>query len=589
MPLTQEQSRILQSADNYNLVCALPGSGKTHTIIELLLALINNQNNKIIAVTFTNAAAAEMRHRVGQRIPKELRQRLFISTFHALLMQQAKRNPDFSSRKLVIGADAYHPYQYIINRYREHFAEKSRINIKKVKIDRDLLNHITTFKSSALDPDSVQISDLHDDFYKFYLKMMRSMNLWSLDMLTRDVTVGLQKGTVPCIQATHLLIDEYQDVDEIQFEWASLHGRNGSKITVVGDDDQSIYGFRASLGVHGMERFKTAFNAKYHTLSLCFRCARSILASAEKLIQNNEHRMPKKMKTASEVEGKINFYPSVDEHDESSKIVAEVKYWNDGAILSRTNDLLDFLEVQLRLNDIEYQRVNSKSMWTNPIIQIFVKLFYSIAHPADGKYTRDLLLWSGENNQHISSVLNQSGKVGFCHIEWDDNWNEKTKDIHRFTKEYCQVAPSKDTNTINQVLEAVGLFVQANRLISPKSNLYKLFCRFFSSADGNFKERTESLDKLINKRIDKEIKKGILVLTTFHGSKGCEWEKVWLAGVDKGWCPLPPKIGEIDEEEERRLVFVAITRAKTELHISWFDASKYSPYLVEAFGVENLI
>lgn len=601
MGLSTEQYAVSTSVSSHNLVIALPGSGKTHTMISFISNLVDNPLNKILALTFTNAAAEEMKARVGKSIKGRKRKQVFISTFHSAIIQMVKKIPQLASRECLIGSSENQYNNFIFKKMNEIYdirktapngmkftnKELKSLYFFTLKIVKNRLLKLDNVKC----PNAERFSEIMGfDYFDFYSSKLKELKVWPLDFMCREVTKMLVAGEVEPIQCNFLLVDEFQDTDEIQYEWIKTHGKAGTLITVVGDDDQAIYSWRNSLGVKGVEQFKNDFEHNYHTLSMCYRCPPEILLSAERIVLQNHSRIHKVMNTLDSTEGNMYLIPTTDEVEEAAYIVSGMKKHELGsrAILTRTNRQLDLLEVFLKENEIEYKRINSSSIWNNENLIIWVLLLYTVIKPNRNDYLKNVLIELNEDQETISNILSETNGAGFTHLDDEMMWLPSTSRFHHMCREHGGRGRTSDKDKIASTLDDIFNAISSS-LSKKKNEFFEIFKNITLSMRGDLEQRVQSMIELTRRREKTELDNEVVTLTTFHGAKGLEWDTVWLGGVNVDKLPLEVKgvaKEDINYEEERRLLFVAMTRAKRELYISWFSANEPSEFLVEAFCAE---
>ena len=265
--LTEEQAGTIKEPDEHKLIIALPGSGKTFTFISLAEAILKmDDSHSVLLVTFTNAAAGEMKQRIEKRLGKQMARRTKSATFASLMMHQFKQIS--RGRKPVIGAEQYTFVKRALASLHMNTDEIEEWLTKIEQMGRDL-NYVSDDTPSS-------------KVFERYIEILNDDNRYDLNLMARELIHGMRSGEVKPYKHTHLLVDEFQDTDAIQLEWVSCMGEvgaggEGAKIAVVGDDDQSIYSWRGSLGFEAFLEFKERFGASAYVLSRCVRCAPAIL------------------------------------------------------------------------------------------------------------------------------------------------------------------------------------------------------------------------------------------------------------------------------------------------------------------------
>lgn len=617
MSLSAEQAAVTESLNNHNLVLALPGAGKTHTMISFISNLVQNQNNKVIALTFTNAAAEEMRARVGKLVHGQKRKQIFVSTFHALIWQQTKKHPKFNGRMLLTGSSHQRVIAFIIENYRNKFniAEQHKFESeithsedgselekpKKESVTYSFLNVcqklIKLYSETPFHEDvEFEFSKVFEiggvnHFYNYYLQKLDELKYWPLDTMCVEVTRALIVGDIEPINCTQIIVDEFQDTDLVQYSWVKSHGLAGAKITVVGDDDQSIFSFRGALGVHGMRMFKNDFNVITHTLSMCFRCGSEILSSAGEVIKRNSDRINKVMNSGSQIEGEVFLLKSSDQEQELEQITNVIMN-NAGqsiAVLARTNQELNDLEKHLNSEaNIEVNRINSKSIWENDHLKILMHFFCTITQLNPHNHLIPLLVFLQESQSNIVQIKASLGGAGFGHCninEWDLNAN--TILLNQVCQQQWHLADCSDKEKVMALIQFV--ITSFSDILTERTQKFQdVFEEILWSMPGaTLLEKLKCIEDFSNqiKRRDKTDE--LPVLTTLHGSKGLEWDVVCLMGVSADNIPhtMPGvTITPALTEEERRLLYVGMTRAKSKLYLSWFG--EQSRFIEQAFGIE---
>ena len=572
MSLTDNQQLVVDLADGYNLVCALPGSGKTHTSIQTCKQILDTDPQyNMIMVTFTNAATKEMYARLKKVLPAHYMARVKVATFHALALEQSKQLKNIG--KLCIGA------------------KQTSMIIRALRKSHFKGNWDQAIKFLGQYGAMVIPEQLPDDatggwsLYQAYIQLMKSHKLADFDMLCREVRIGLANGNVTPYPHSHILVDEFQDVDETQAAWVIAHGETGTKITVVGDDDQSIYGFRGSKGYEAMQRFQEEFDAVGHVLTICFRCRPEVLLAAKALIEHNIERIPKDMTTSMGPGGHVEIRGFCDAEYQAETILRMIQKPGEWAVIARTNRHLDYIEALLQAYRIPVKRLGGKSFWDHPEVDAFLKLLFSLRHPYSTKYLNEVLGWLEEDEEQILSICEAAKKAkGFPNIKADEaGWHPSVIWFHQYwlpmslnTKDADDLQ-SRITTLIGKCREAKGKTPDQGLAAAAKvADILSL------QLEGDFHER---IDRVIyrleeNKKNKPEeiTEQGVVTLTTMHGCKGLEWEKVIVASC----CHkvVPSKKANC-EEEERRLLYVAMTRAEQELYLFYYES--VSHFLMEAF------
>lgn len=591
MSLSDEQAGAAESIVEHNLVVALPGAGKTHTMMSFIENLVNYALNRVIALTFTAAAAAEMKARLGRKLPVSKRKQVYVSTFHALINKQAQRHPDYKGRKLLSGQEAARTETYLLrqyltlNKYDPSLKIKYKCSLSNsrkcptlLSVCRRVLHAITaTAPTDCVDWCLHELGELNDvldfeqkfaDLYEFYSDGLAGMKVWPMDVMCYEVTKGLLEGEIEPINCTHLIVDEYQDTDPVQYCWIRCHGIGGAKITVVGDDDQSIYSFRGAMGYQGMTRFQDDFDVRLHTLTKCFRCSRDILTLAGEMIAFNDDRLDKPMNTQSTEYGTIihGGFPSDEEYLEKIKELIDTHRCGTRAILARTNQELDEIEGYLSTHEIRTQRLNGSSVWDSDVLKLYLAILLTILDPKSNRHLLNCLVFTHEHQSMINKLQIELNGLGLAHYQGDRNgFNSETLTLFMFCDNASYLAHTKDCDKIDNLIDEI----EQNFNVPDKSA--GLIKKLLTMTPGlTLLQRLWEIEKLTRKRKSKEVEDNLVTLTSFHGSKGLEWDLVIVVGLDDDHIPHKmPNQAVTNVEEERRLLYVAMTRAKSNLALLW--------------------
>ncbi|CAE6863772.1 ATP-dependent DNA helicase Rep [Paraburkholderia aspalathi] len=209
-----------------------------------------------------------------------------------------------------------------------------------------------------------------DTPYNAYQEALARNGKIDFQDLLRLAVAGMEKGEIQPYPFTDLLVDEFQDTDPLQYRWVELHANAGARVTVVGDDDQSIYGFRAALGFRGMESFASTFDAQRVVLGSNYRCRSEILDAADRLIRHNEDRIPKLLRAERGTGGTVDTQRSDDEYIDAvaalDALQPKLAAGRSCAILARTNRILDPIESVCRSHGVPYFRASGRSIINRP-------------------------------------------------------------------------------------------------------------------------------------------------------------------------------------------------------------------------------
>ncbi|WP_020203523.1 ATP-dependent helicase [Cupriavidus sp. WS] len=545
---------------------AVPGAGKTATIAAKAATLLADPQVTVGAVTFSRDAAIELRDRILALAVPSAKKRLLAGTFHSLAYKQLHR----ASGSRIDIVSSGHRVAIVAQ-----VLQDTGIDWKM----EDALAAIERLKTVLAAPEPGTVDSQLYEAYQEALE--RNGKIDFQDMLRLSVD-GMRRNTLDPYPVTHLLVDEYQDCDDLQAQWTAAHAGAGATVTVVGDDDQSIYGFRSALGFRGMEQFINQFDAKTVVLGKNYRSRAEILAAADLVIRNNKDRIQKELVAHRGAGGTVHFQRCDDEYTEAvaavEALAPSLRNGETAAVLARTNRILDPVEAVCRSHGIRYFRAAGKSILDRPEAALFGTLL-DLIQKVSGSGVDSLLSHAGIGSHELMLLHKKLGST------WDGT-SAKKKDLlemglseesankyRDFAKRMTNWRSLCERQFHSLVLDGVREWMlqwvlsdQARRAINTTYDV-------LSNLNGPFSERLEYL-----RRKNNEPAPDALVLTTMHASKGREWTHVALIRVEE---TVVPDDGST-ESEERRLCYVGMTRARDTLRISTAKKNPTSRFVVEA-------
>ncbi|PXZ41539.1 DNA helicase II [Avibacterium paragallinarum] len=610
----KQREAVAAPLGNY-LVLAGAGSGKTRVLtyrIAWLIAVEQISEGSIMAVTFTNKAAAEMRHRIESTLAKYSSQRIlgmWIGTFHSIAHRLLRAHY----------ADAGLPQDFQILDSDDQLRLVKRL-IKLHNIDEQAFPpkqacwYINNKKEEGLRPQ--QIDDNNDRQERTWIKIYqiyqdacdRAGLLDFAELLLRAYELWLKKPLI--LQRyqqrfSQILVDEFQDTNKIQYAWIKLLVGDTGKIMIVGDDDQSIYGWRGAQ-VENIHRFLEDFHqAQTIRLEQNYRSTSNILNSANHLIANNSNRLGKELWTEGEQGDPVGIYAAFNEIDEAQFVANQINIWldeggklNDCAILYRSNSQSRVIEEALIRAQIPYRIYGGLRFFERQEIKDALAYLRLIANRFDdaafervintpargiGDRTLDVLRQLTRERQ---ITLWQAIQVA---IQENRLAGRSATALLRFTELI---------NSLQQDTAEMPLFAQTDFVIK-HSGLYQMY----KQEKGEKGEvRIENLEELVSatrefiKPEDAEEMTDLMAflthaslesgeeqasphqasvqMMTLHSAKGLEFERVFIVGVEEGIFPSARSFEEGRMEEERRLAYVGITRAKQKLTISYAESRR---------------
>lgn len=556
MDLNQSQKLAIQEP-GHCMIVACPGSGKTRTLIEKAAHLLSEDfNHRILLCTFTDKSATEIRERLIHRVGPEVAKRANTGTFHKFCKTQLEKG---FGRRLNLITNG--PYYELIRR-------------AAVECGVDVNDAILIIEHAKSRLDSV--APEHKPLLTCYQEMLnRNQQLDMHDLILRSVR-AMRAGELKCFPHSHIFVDEFQDTDNVQYEWLKFHGQSAT-ITVVGDDDQSIYGWRHAMGYSGMERFANEFQARVINLEINYRSHHEIVASASRLVNHNTERVGKNIVAFSGTGGVVTLLTLDGVHQESYAIVKHVQDKPESwAVLARRNRDLDQVEAALSSFNIPYQRKDGGSIYSKLAVTLLFNLFeiFSSNKPAYAGL-ESILAWSGLS----ADSLNKISKFGIGDIALfldtlpvDAHERLFIKEFVTKMKGWMAMCASGEINLA--IMGACAWMVKFAK--DPKDEAWiNMATDAMLNLSGSIAQRTAFLSGLTKPKQQEQ--KGVALLT-MHSSKGLEFDNVWMIRAEDGICPSENS----PLSEERRLFYVGMTRAKKNLMISQTGLKPSSVFLFES-------
>jgi ATP-dependent DNA helicase UvrD/PcrA len=623
--LNPVQIEAVTHGDGPLLIVAGAGSGKTRVLTHRVAWLIAERDIspfEILAITFTNKAAEEMRSRVAALVGP-VAARMWVSTFHAACVRMLRRDgPRLgykSSFTIYDQADAVRLTGYVLR--------DLGLDTRKLP-PRVVHAAISAAKNEAVDFDTFSAkargsTERHiADVYREYQHRLLAASAMDFDDLLL-VTVNLLQACPDVLEHyqhrfRHLLVDEYQDTNKVQNDLVMLLGREHRNVCVVGDSDQSIYRFRMA-DIRNILQFEEAFpDATVIVLEQNYRSTQTILDAANAVIANNAMRKPKALWT-SQVGGElITRYHAEDEHDEGAWAAGELsrlhdgRYtWGDMAVFYRTNAQSRAVEEELVRRNIPYKVIGGTKFYERKEIKDLLAYLRAVANPADEVSLKRIVnvpkrgvgdtsigrmdAWAAGHGVPFAEALERAEEVGLTGkaaggvrdllvllgelramaAAGDAGRAEGTEQdpAGQADDDEPDAPPARSVPAalLEAVLEKTGYRaeLEAEHTIEAAGRLENVdelvgAAQEVSSLDAFLEEVSLVADA--DELDDDESK---VVLMTLHTAKGLEFPVVFLIGLEDGVFPHLRSLGEPDElEEERRLCYVGITRAKERLYLS---------------------
>lgn len=602
--LNDKQYEAVINYEGPSLVIAGAGSGKTKVLTHKIAYLIQDLGIKpwnILAITFTNKAANEMKQRV-ENLVGELSHDMWIGTFHSICVRILRRYIDrigFDSSFIIF--DTSDQRTMIKNCLKDLQIDDKMFTERIVQFE------ISNAKNEMLEPDSY-LARANGDFrkekianiYSMYQKRLKENNAIDFDDII-NFTIKILTENPDVLEYytekfKYILVDEYQDTNKAQFMLVSLLASRYGNITVVGDNDQGIYSFRGA-DISNILNFERDFpGTKIIKLEQNYRCSKNILNVANSVIKNNEIKYDKKLWTQNEQGNLPNVYKAEDEYDEARYIVEQINHlkkeeyykYSDFAILYRMNTQSRAIEEILVREDIPYKIIGGLKFYERKEIKDIIAYLRLIYNPNDNLSLIRIInepkrgigntslekvqIIAQDNDTSMYEVIKNADKYGLNRVFANSREFIQTIEELRQTKNDMLIS-----ELITQTLKKTGYIkaleventVEAENRIANLEEFLTVAIEFEEQiAENTLAEFLESIT--LSSDVDNlEEMKDSVTLMTLHSAKGLEFNTVFLVGMEEGIFPGYKSIGEPKElEEERRLCYVGITRAKNNLYFT---------------------
>ena len=602
--LNDKQKEAVLSTEGPCLVIAGAGSGKTKVLTHKIAYLMQEKNVKpwsILAITFTNKAANEMKERVENLIG-DVAKDMWIGTFHSICVRILRRYIDrigFTSSFIIF--DSSDQRTLVKQCLKQLNVDDKMLN------DRAVLSEISNAKNEMLEPDAYKLRTNNEirketiaKIYELYQKRLRENNAIDFDDII-NYTIRILSENPDVLEYysnkfEYVLVDEYQDTNKAQFTLVSILAARHGNITVVGDNDQGIYSFRGA-DITNILNFEKDFpGTKIIKLEQNYRCTQNILDAANAVIKNNETKYEKKLWTENGKGGMITVFRGNDEYDEANFVVENINRlrreeymtYNDFAVLYRMNSQSRSIEDILRRENVPYKIIGGLKFYERKEIKDTIAYLRLIQNPSDNlsltriinEPKRGIGKTSLDNVQQIA-VQSETSMYDVIKRADEFGLNRVFVNSREFVSQIEELRAKKDnikiSDLIKETLNKTGYTkalededtTEAETRLENIEEFLTVAMEFEEQmAENSLEEFLEgiTLSSDLDNADDQE---DTVTLMTLHSAKGLEFPVVFLVGMEEGIFPGYKSIGEPKElEEERRLCYVGITRAKQNLFIS---------------------
>ena len=606
--LNDRQREAVQTTEGPVLVVAGPGSGKTRVLTCRIAWLLANQIARpyqVLALTFTNKAAREMHERVQKLLPTGMNKRMWVGTFHSMmarLLRVEAEHIGYTSDFTIYDTDDS-------ERILKQLLEAYEYDLKVIK-PRVIRNYISEAKNARHSADEMEKSakskqaKIAARLYDPYNAALSAANAFDFDdLLLKPLDLFDQYPEVLHKYQrkwSHLLIDEYQDTNRVQYLLAYALSERHRNLCVVGDDAQSIYSFRGA-DIRNIFSFEKDFKeAKVVRLEQNYRSTGTILNAADSVIYHNKEQIKKTLWTENGTGERITVIKAGDDREEAHRTVEVIRNeksrsnlrYQDFAILYRTNAQSRTFEEALRRVGIPYRVIGGISFYQRKEIKDAIAYLRLLVNPNDIssfqravnyptrgigiKSQKNIIGYARQDGYNLSRAFDE---IGYLPIP------KRAQNALASFAELIGVHAAKaeaggdPSEVATSLFQNVGLIKELELDETPSGqvrleNLHELLRgiqdHFFEDESHTLSSYLQEISLMTDADTD-DANLDCVMLMTLHASKGLEFETVFVVGVEDGLLPLirGEKIDQKDLEEERRLLYVGITRAKTRLYLAW--------------------
>lgn len=619
--LNTDQSQAVQAADGPILVLAGAGSGKTRVLTHRIAYLIMERGiapYQILAMTFTKKAAGEMSERISKLVQTDSKP--WIGTFHSIfskILRYEVHHLNYTSDFVIYDSDDQ-------VRLLKSLMEQQSISTQQYK-PKAILSHISRSKNNFVSADNFDkgattpLDKIIAKLYRQYQHQLRANNAMDFDdLLQVPIELFTQKPEI--LQKyqnrfKYILVDEYQDTNRVQYELLKLMSNSHQNLFVVGDDDQSIYGWRGA-DIYNILNFEKDYTkTQTFRLQQNYRSTQNILAASNAVAAKNVGRKEKALWCNQEEGEKIDVYETLNEHAESLKIVNNLKQevfknkrsFRDFAILYRTNAQSRAIEDALRKNAISYIIVGGVRFYERKEVKDILAYLKVIVNPADGVSLKRIInfptrgignttiqrleSWAFENNKSFFEAVQ--------HVELINTLSnaaqKRVKTFYELISKYQDLKDKlKADELLHILIDEIGFTRMYKEDIAPDAqvrleNIQELM-NAVTEYVVNSEEPTLSgfLEEvaLVTDIDSWDDHNNAVTLMTLHSAKGLEFPVVFIPGLEENLLPVARSLDNPAAlEEERRLFYVGLTRAEKKLYISY--AKQRSMYGDDTYRIQS--
>ena len=615
--LNDVQREAVQHTNGPLLILSGAGSGKTRVITHRIAYLVKHHGVspfRILAVTFTNKAANEMKERLDALVQGSVSQDLWVATFHATCARILRRDIE----KLGTGTETKNVTRPGDHAYTRNFTifdtgEQTtvvkdvlrQLNYSDKQFNpRAILSNISRAKNESISPaDFRQVADGYfervvAEVYALYQDTLRLNNALDFDDLLLFTAQLLRENPEVCRyyqgKFEYILVDEYQDTNRCQYELVQLLTGAKQNVCVVGDDDQSIYAFRGADIRNILDFEKDYPNTRVLRLEQNYRSTQNILNAAWGIVHNNTERKTKKLWTENDIGELITCYEAMDENDEAGYVGTRIEDWHaegvdykDFAIFYRTNAQSRIFEEALRTANIPYQIVGGVGFYDRMEIKDLLAYLHVMCNPNDAMSLRRIINVPsrGIGSTTLQRLIDFAVEEGITLFDATHRVDEISTinrglqaKVQRFTKIFDDFdAAVLPADALDYVLKETGYLkklqqqdtIEAQNRVENIEELINAVIEYEQNhAEPTLSDYLENVALIADIDTMETDTTDMVTLMTLHSAKGLEFPFVFIVGMEEGYLPHQRSLDtQAELEEERRLCYVGITRAMEQLYL----------------------
>ena len=642
--LNDKQREAAETVEGPVLILAGAGSGKTRTITYRIAHMVDNlaiKSDLILGVSFTNKAAKEMRERVITLLGARKARKIALLTFHSLGVRILKKEIDKLGYHLNFSIYDQSDQLSIVREALKLYHAEKKFDVKDVQSKISFLKNAGITEMDFADSHHFNPEDPYSHAteyaYRYYQEKLKFFNAIDFDDIL-FLTLKLFRNFPEVAKAysekyQYIMIDEYQDTNTLQFELVRHLTSTHNNLCVVGDDDQSIYGFRGADITNILEFEKTFPGAKVVKLEENYRSVKSILDLANNVIKENKKRRDKTLWSQKHSDHVPLLWAMADTDHEAEVVVEDVVrhqgsggHLGDIAILYRSNTQAPPLEDQLRLSQVPYTIIGGQKFYDKKEVKDLMSYLFVIMNPSDQMAIRRILNipHRGIGNVTLEKYLTKSQEDNIPLFEALEKYPaidpQRSAGIVKFVELIRKYRKVFDTHSLAQSISTLIEEIDYLNFIDKQYDNAKQVERrrndvmhFIESSERftnyykenanlkNFCERLllqDSQDKgELDEEGDGDVRKNEVTLMTFHSSKGLEFKSVYMVGIEEETLPHKKTISQGEDiSEERRLCYVGITRAQEKLVMTYCkqrkifgkEAPRFKSRFLNDLGSRNL-